>query len=594
MAQQQTYLGHILATQFNDADVYADDGSALRAVRVSQQIRVDGEPTAQTDVVRQIDLTRAVLTASGIATGTYAARPEADEATGLYFATDVGRIFFSNGTTWLDIPSLSIIDGTIAGRPDVGIGGFYYARDIQTLYYDDPDTGTWMQVSPGLITVGLGAARPDPSGSGKFYYASDSQVLWFDSGAWVVVGPVPSGYYSSRPAGQVAGRVFFASDRNLFYYDTGSVWRPAGQVQDGLAAALPAAGVRGRMYYATNTNVLYYDTGAAWVAVSEPVTPTAVRTLEVADIDDPVELEALEPDGTEIVLAYEPGLTADAATLYRSTGLNAGAGSTAPYKYEYGSAGQYWLAIGGRYVAGDSEVEGTLTAATLVGTDATSIRAVAVTNIDAPTELATLAALNEGEVIIAYSMEFEDNLATLYRFTAATMHLSPPYAIDNGSGFWVAVGGRYHAGASWNGGAFTVLGEVTTTTLGVTSTAIIVGRVTAPSVLGSGTKPTVAAGAGAGSGGAAVLVGRDLCGEVTVTTGSSASAGILATVTYNAAFTGNMGFVSLTAANAVTCQGVANWYVQNSANKFEIVARSALSDSTVYKWSYQVVGAPYS
>ncbi|MBU0847140.1 hypothetical protein KKH23_08110 [Patescibacteria group bacterium] len=55
MATKEVYVGNVLMAEHDESDVYADDGTTLRGIRVAGQIRVDTAPTEDTDVVRKMD-----------------------------------------------------------------------------------------------------------------------------------------------------------------------------------------------------------------------------------------------------------------------------------------------------------------------------------------------------------------------------------------------------------------------------------------------------------------------------------------------------------------------------------------------------------
>lgn len=110
-------------------------------------------------------------------------------------------------------------------------------------------------------------------------------------------------------------------------------------------------------------------------------------------------------------------------------------------------------------------------------------------------------------------------------------------------------------------------------------------------VVGQGSTPGVAA--NAGSAGTASIVGTDIAGTVSTTTGvaPTAAAAIL-TVTFAIGFAAAP-YVQLTPANAATAllSGVSMVYVTETTTTFVINAGSAaLAGLTAYSWNYEVIG----
>lgn len=113
--------------------------------------------------------------------------------------------------------------------------------------------------------------------------------------------------------------------------------------------------------------------------------------------------------------------------------------------------------------------------------------------------------------------------------------------------------------------------------------------------IGNSTAPTVAAGAGAGTGGspAASLTGTDAGGVITVTTGTIAATGVVATITFNLAY-GSAPYVVITPANAATAllSGVTMVYVSAGTTTFVINSGSTgiTAGGAVYAWNFNVIG----
>src|ERR1700676_70915 len=105
----------------------------------------------------------------------------------------------------------------------------------------------------------------------------------------------------------------------------------------------------------------------------------------------------------------------------------------------------------------------------------------------------------------------------------------------------------------------------------------------------SGPSPAVAAGANAGTGATAALVGDDSAGTVTVTTGTTPAAGALAVVTFAAAWSVNAPFVALLPKTAAAASlGV---YATTTTTTLTLPGGNLPTASSPYTYDYQVVGA---
>ena len=102
--------------------------------------------------------------------------------------------------------------------------------------------------------------------------------------------------------------------------------------------------------------------------------------------------------------------------------------------------------------------------------------------------------------------------------------------------------------------------------------------------------PTIAAGAGLGSGSSVSCVGNDLGGTITFTTGSTAVAGALFTATFAGAFSsGNVITVTFSARNAAAAAEISEMYISaESTTSFTLTSWSALTDETEYKINYKI------
>jgi len=103
--------------------------------------------------------------------------------------------------------------------------------------------------------------------------------------------------------------------------------------------------------------------------------------------------------------------------------------------------------------------------------------------------------------------------------------------------------------------------------------------------------PSIAAGAAAGTGPTvSINSGNDLCHEVSVTTGTSATTGTLCTVTFGAALdAGLFTYVVFTARNANAAGAIAKFYVGSAGNtSYTIACASAPADGTQYTFHVMV------
>jgi len=120
-------------------------------------------------------------------------------------------------------------------------------------------------------------------------------------------------------------------------------------------------------------------------------------------------------------------------------------------------------------------------------------------------------------------------------------------------------------------------------TLGITAVKHLVGNSTAP---------TIAAGAGAGTSPTISIIGTDLAGQVTLTTGTLPTGGaVVFTVTFNAAFTAapyvNFSPVN---SNAAALSGLTMVYVTSTMTTFVFtVGATGLVAATQYIWNYTVI-----
>lgn len=130
-----------------------------------------------------------------------------------------------------------------------------------------------------------------------------------------------------------------------------------------------------------------------------------------------------------------------------------------------------------------------------------------------------------------------------------------------------------------------------TTALRLTALRKIV-RGSTPQLVGNNVNAaTIAAGAAAGASPTIAVTGNGLSGEITLTTGTTATTtGVLCTVTLPVAFP-NGARVSITASDSDAAVHVARVFATTTASTVVLnAAGTALSDATQYKWFYTVTG----
>lgn len=122
--------------------------------------------------------------------------------------------------------------------------------------------------------------------------------------------------------------------------------------------------------------------------------------------------------------------------------------------------------------------------------------------------------------------------------------------------------------------------------------SLFTGPVSVRHLIGNGGAPSIAAGAGAGTGPTVFVSGTDTAGAVIIVTGTLPTvSSVAATVTFLKAFATNP-FMSLTAANAATAllSGVTGVFVSPGATNFTITTGpSGLVAATTYAWFYTVI-----
>lgn len=129
-----------------------------------------------------------------------------------------------------------------------------------------------------------------------------------------------------------------------------------------------------------------------------------------------------------------------------------------------------------------------------------------------------------------------------------------------------------------------------------TAASTLGGNMTMRHLLGGGSStPSIAAGAGAGTGNAVSIIGTDLAGVINITIGSTPSGtnAVIATVTFATAFSAAP-YVVFSAANSQAANiGVATgvFMVAPNASTFTITSGvTALTLGNAYAWNYHVIG----
>lgn len=139
----------------------------------------------------------------------------------------------------------------------------------------------------------------------------------------------------------------------------------------------------------------------------------------------------------------------------------------------------------------------------------------------------------------------------------------------------------------------TALSNLGLVTSGSFSAANLTGNLITQHLIGSGSAPSIAAGAGAGTTPTVSLTGTDLAGAVSVTTGTlpTGTNAVVATITFNASYS-TAPYVVLYPANAVTAtlSGVSMVFVTSTTTTFVITSgTTALTGATAYKWNYHAI-----
>lgn len=196
-----------------------------------------------------------------------------------------------------------------------------------------------------------------------------------------------------------------------------------------------------------------------------------------------------------------------------------------------------------------------------------------------------------------------DSVAVLHQLSAGRFVLQKIAQTSLGGG--VTTVGPFSSSSIANGGsvsgAVLTLGVADGTNPGLLSTAAqtIAGVKTLSSnlsvahIISTTGTGTITAGAGAGTGPSVSVVGNDLSGDITVTTGTLPTAGaVVVTLNYVSAFPNNS-FPLIYPANAATAllSGVTMVYSSGTTTAMQINAgTTALTPATTYLWHYMVTG----
>lgn len=102
--------------------------------------------------------------------------------------------------------------------------------------------------------------------------------------------------------------------------------------------------------------------------------------------------------------------------------------------------------------------------------------------------------------------------------------------------------------------------------------------------------PTATVQSPAGTGASISITGNDLCGQITVNTGTSTTTGVFATVTFNQAHDPSLfTWVQITPSNDQAVADFARWRLNSAGNtSFNMRAITALTASTSYTFNYSV------
>jgi hypothetical protein len=135
------------------------------------------------------------------------------------------------------------------------------------------------------------------------------------------------------------------------------------------------------------------------------------------------------------------------------------------------------------------------------------------------------------------------------------------------------------------------LGNVGIGTTSPGATLTVVGTTSTKHLAGGTSAPTIATGSADGTGPTASIAGTDLAGQITVNTGTApAATGVVATVTFNMAFTSTpycVVFAGNSAAGKTGGTAYSTYYISTSTTTFTLnLIGTAMTASSAYIWNY--------
>lgn len=446
------------------------------------------------------------------------------------------------------------------------------------------------------ILIGTLAQRPVASmaNAGSLYFATDTPAFYYSNGtAWIAptIANLSSGTFASRPAFGNTGHFYFSTDKLFFSFDTGLAWVVIGAWLYGLNASIPTPGVQGRFFFAYDQSIAYFDNGSSWQFMTNFL---------------------LVPEAGKIGAAGNLGLfqyTIDTRRFLGSDGTNyipigtifSGLTTARPTA---GYADRYFFATDTKTLYYDN-------GAAWVSVSA-PVTVVPVADINTCIELELISGSAVGSLILALQTGVGTCRSTLYTWTTATITPNLAFVIAGLSGgWWVGVAGQYvnvNVGASHTVGApiieadsfynlghaspLPAISDVDTASFAYDANAGVISFMNGDDWQQMGiprTQPTVSVGAGAGSGGTSTVIGKQRAGVITITTGTSAITGILATLVLPDLGAGYIWAGSLTPNNtaAATAMGAGKVYLGcNQASLTLVCVTGALPDATAHTFAF--------
>jgi len=138
-------------------------------------------------------------------------------------------------------------------------------------------------------------------------------------------------------------------------------------------------------------------------------------------------------------------------------------------------------------------------------------------------------------------------------------------------------------------GYTTAISDSGTTTTKIGNTSDVYS--TLPSVVGTSAAPTIVLGSAAGAGATVAIVGTNLSGKITLTSGTGVGTGTVLTMTFSGALAFPNGCsISFAAGNSSFAGIVSTMYVTDTTTTVTLSVTAALALSTVYIGYYSVLG----